>query len=200
AHAGAGAPTGIESARPVEAEQGRTVAGPCVMHGPFSLPEPREPMAQRKLGILTGGGDCPGLNAVLRAVAHRCAQRGVEVLGYLNGWQGVLEGRAILLDRAAVKGILPLGGTILGTSRTDPLQVPDGVERLQRTMEQDGLEGMIVVGGDGTLSAATELLRLGFPVVGVPKTIDNDLSATDFTFGFDTAVTIATDAIDRLHT
>ncbi|HEX7051532.1 MAG TPA: ATP-dependent 6-phosphofructokinase [Longimicrobiales bacterium] len=156
---------------------------------------------ERKLGILTGGGDCPGLNAVLRAVAHRCARRGVMLVGYRNGWEGVLERDSIVMDRAAVKGILPLGGTILGTSRTDPLVVPGGVDRIEATLAHDGIEGLVVVGGDGTLSAANELATTrGLRVVGVPKTIDNDLAATDFTFGFDTAVGIATEAIDRLHT
>jgi 6-phosphofructokinase 1 len=154
----------------------------------------------RTLGILTGGGDCPGLNAVVRAVAHRCAQRGVRLLGYRNGWEGVLDGVSVVLDLTAVKGILPLGGTILGTSRTDPLVLPQGVERMRRTLEDDGVDGLVVVGGDGTLSAANEMIKDGFRLVGVPKTIDNDLSSTDFTFGFDTAVSIATDAIDRLHT
>jgi 6-phosphofructokinase 1 len=154
----------------------------------------------RTLGILTGGGDCPGLNAVLRAAAHRCMQRGARLVGYKNGWEGVLEGDSLLLDRQAVRGILPLGGTILGTSRTDPLVLPDGVGRLRRTLENDGVEGLLVVGGDGTLSATAELVKQGFGMIGVPKTIDNDLSATDTTFGFDTAVGIATDAIDRLHT
>ncbi len=156
--------------------------------------------ARRKLGLLTGGGDCPGLNAVIRAAAHRCARMGVELIGYRNGWEGVVEGSSVVLDRAAVKGILPLGGTILGTSRTDPLMVPDGVARIRRTFEADGLDGLIVVGGDGTLSASLELVEQGFRLVGVPKTIDNDLGGTDFTFGFDTAVAIATEAIDRLHT
>src|SRR5690625_4240815 len=155
---------------------------------------------QRTLGIMTGGGDCPGLNAVVRAAARRCMQRGVRLLGYKNGWEGVLEGGSMTLDRQAVKGILPLGGTVLGTSRTDPIVVSDGLERLRRTLDSDGVEGLIVVGGDGTLSAAAELTKEGFKLVGVPKTIDNDLSATDTTFGFDTAVGIATDAIDRLHT
>jgi len=154
----------------------------------------------RTLGILTGGGDCPGLNAVVRAAAHRCAQRGAALIGYRNGWQGLLEGKSVRLDREAVKGILPLGGTVLGTSRTDPLVVPDGVTRIRQTMERDGVDGLLVVGGDGTLSAAAELQKDGFRLVGVPKTIDNDLSATDATFGFDTAVGIAVDAIDRLHT
>lgn len=155
---------------------------------------------ERTLGILTGGGDCPGLNAVVRAAARRCMQRGARLIGYRDGWEGVLDGGSMTLDRQAVKGILPLGGTVLGTSRTDPLVLPDGVERMRRTLETDGVEGLIVVGGDGTLSAAAELARDGFLLVGVPKTIDNDLSATDLTFGFDTAVGIATDAIDRLHT
>src|SRR5690606_19978337 len=121
--------------------------------------------APRRLGLLTGGGDCPGLNAVIRAAAHRCARLGVELIGYRNGWEGVIEGSSVVLDRSAVKGILPLGGTILGTSRTDPLLVPDGVARIRRTLEADAVEGLIVVGGDGTLSAS---------------------SSADFTFGFDT--------------
>jgi 6-phosphofructokinase 1 len=152
------------------------------------------------LGILTGGGDCPGLNAVIRAAAHRCMQRGARLVGYKDGWEGVLTGSSILLDRQAVRGILPLGGTVLGTSRTDPLVLPDGVARMRRTLEEDGVHGLLVVGGDGTLSASAELKKQGFQLVGVPKTIDNDLSATDATFGFDTAVGIATEAVDRLHT
>ena len=140
--------------------------------------------APRRLGLLTGGGDCPGLTAVIRAASHRCARLGVELIGYRNGWEGVIEGSSVVLDRSAVKGILPLGGTILGTSRTDPLMVPDGVARIRRTLEADAVEGLIVVGGDGTLSAALELAEQGIRVVGVPKTIDNDLGGTDFT-GFD---------------
>lgn len=154
----------------------------------------------RTYGILTGGGDCPGLNAVIRAASKRCARHGVRLLGYRNGWEGVVGGDSIVLDRHAVKGILPLGGTILGTSRTDPFEVAEGVERMRATLDEDDVEGLIVVGGDGTLSAANELLDEGFPLVGVPKTIDNDLAGTDATFGFDTAVNIATEAIDRLHT
>ncbi len=156
--------------------------------------------SSRRFGILTGGGDCPGLNAVIRAAAHRCARKGAELIGYRNGWEGVVEGDAVHLDRSAVKGILPLGGTILGTSRTDPLMVPEGIPSIRRTLEADGIEGLIVVGGDGTLSAAQELSERGVRLLGVPKTIDNDLCGTDFTFGFDTAVSIATEAIDRLHT
>lgn len=156
--------------------------------------------ANKRLGILTGGGDCPGLNAVIRAVAHRCAQKGIELLGYRYGWAGVVAGDSVVLDRAAVKGILPLGGTILGTSRTDPLVVPDGIAQIRRTLEADGIDGLISIGGDGTLSASQELFERGVPLIGVPKTIDNDLCGTDFTFGFDTAVAIASEAIDRLHT
>ncbi|MFW6201147.1 MAG: 6-phosphofructokinase [Gemmatimonadota bacterium] len=151
-------------------------------------------------GILTGGGDCPGLNAVLRAAARYCTRRGVELIGYRNGWQGVINGDSLVLDRKAVKGILPLGGTILGTSRTDPFAVGDGIRRMRDRLEADGVEGLIVVGGNGTLSAAHELSRDGFRIMGVPKTIDNDLGGTDVTFGFDTAVNIATAAVDRLHT
>ena len=113
-------------------------------------------MAQgRTLGILTGGGDCPGLNAVLRAVAHRCARVGAMLRGYFNGWEGVIEGDSIVMDRDAVKGILPLGGTVLGTSRTDQLVLADGVERMRATLEADGVEGLIVVGGNGTLRPRT---------------------------------------------
>ncbi|MFW6200997.1 MAG: 6-phosphofructokinase, partial [Gemmatimonadota bacterium] len=151
-------------------------------------------------GILTGGGDCPGLNAVLRAATRYCVRRGVELIGYRNGWEGVIRGDSLVLDGKAVKGILPLGGTILGTSRTDPLSVADGVGRMRARLEADGVEGLIVVGGNGTLSAAHEISSDGFRIVGVPKTIDNDLGGTDFTFGFDTAVNIATTAVDRLHT
>src|SRR5690606_36354013 len=120
-------------------------------------------------------------------------------IGYRNGWEGVLNDDTVTLDRQAVKGILPRGGTILGTSRTDPLSVAGGIERIRAALDADGIDGVIVIGGDGTLSAAAELFDAGFPLIGVPKTIDNDLECTDFTFGFDTAVGIATEAIDRLH-
>ncbi len=153
----------------------------------------------RRLGVLTGGGDCPGLNAVLRAVSMRCGQQGVELIGYRNGWAGVLAGSSVQLDRPAVKGILHLGGTMLGTSRTDPMAEEDGPARVMARLAEDGVEGLVVVGGDGTLSATLELARRGLRVVGVPKTIDNDLRSTDVTFGHDTAVHIATEAIDRLH-
>lgn len=154
---------------------------------------------RRRYGILTGGGDCPGLNAVIRAAARRCVRRGATLIGFRNGWDGVITGDSLVLNRTAVKGILPLGGTILGTSRTDPMRV-GGVERIRETLAADRVEGLLVVGGDGTLSAAQELRSYGVRVVAVPKTIDNDLIGTDVTFGFDTAASIATEAIDRLHT
>jgi len=154
-----------------------------------------------RLGVLTGGGDCPGLNAVIRAVVRKGVEvYGDEVVGFRDGWRGVLESDTMPLDVPAVRGILPLGGTILGSSRTNPYSLDDGEQRVVRTMEQLGLDGLIAIGGEDTLGVATRLAGTGVPVVGVPKTIDNDLGATDYTFGFDTAVMIATEAIDRLHT
>jgi len=154
-----------------------------------------------RVGILTGGGDCPGLNAVIRGVTARAAYRGdSEVVGILNGWEGLMDGRTKPLNRDAVRGILGRGGTILGTSRKDPIVHGDGYPSVKRTLEANDLDVVVVIGGDGTLRTALRLAEDGFPVVGVPKTIDNDIAATDFTFGFDTAVQIATDAIDRLVT
>lgn len=153
------------------------------------------------IGVLTAGGDCPGLNAVIRGITARAVHRGdSEVLGILNGWEGLMDGRTIPLDRDAVRGILARGGTILGTSRKDPIVHGDGYESVRRTLAANDLDVVVVVGGDGTLRTALRLAEDGFPVVGVPKTIDNDIASTDFTFGFDTAVQIATDAIDRLTT
>jgi phosphofructokinase-like protein len=153
------------------------------------------------LGILTAGGDCPGLNAVIRAVVARAtADSDTEVLGILDGWDGLLDGRTRRLDRDDVRGILQRGGTILGTSRRDPYVHADGYESVQKTVARNGIDGLIVVGGDGTLRTALRLQEEGLPVVGVPKTIDNDIAGTDVTFGFNTAVQIATDAIDRLTT
>jgi len=153
------------------------------------------------IGVLTAGGDCPGLNAVIRGVTARALNRGdSEVVGILNGWEGLMEGRTVPLDRDAVRGILGRGGTILGTSRKDPYVHGDGYESVSRTVQANGLDVVVVIGGDGTLRTALRLADEGLPVVGVPKTIDNDIAATDFTFGFDTAVQIATDAIDRLTT
>ncbi len=154
-----------------------------------------------RIGILTGGGDCPGLNAVIRAVARRSLDRGNEVVGVREGWRGMVDGLLQPLDYRAISGLLPRGGTILGTSRTNPYKTEGGVEAVLRTADTEGLEALVAVGGEDTLGVAAQLhAEHGFPVVGVPKTIDNDLSGTDYTFGFDTAVWIATEAIDRLHT
>lgn len=153
-----------------------------------------------KIGILTGGGDCPGLNAVIRAVVRRAQHAEVGVLGIRNGWQGLIDADVHPLDAESVSGLLPKGGTILGTSRVNPFRSEADVQRLEQHFGQLGLQALIVVGGEGTLSAARDLQRRGLPLVGVPKTIDNDLRGTDYTFGFDTAVNIVRDAIDRLDT
>ncbi len=154
-----------------------------------------------RVGVLTGGGDCPGLNAVIRAVVRKGTQEhGMEFLGYRDGWRGPLEGVTMPLDVEACRGILPRGGTILGSSRTNPFGIEGGVEKIKTNLENDGVDALVAIGGEDTLGVATKLHEAGLPVVGVPKTIDNDLSGTDFTFGFDTAVNIASEAIDRLHT
>ncbi|MCI3241808.1 6-phosphofructokinase [Streptomyces spinosisporus] len=154
-----------------------------------------------KIGVLTGGGDCPGLNAVIRSVVRKGTQEyGFEFIGLRDGWLGALRDKAVPLDIAAVRGILPRGGTILGSSRTNPYRHEDGVRRIKDTLATHGVDALVVIGGEDTLGAATELSRQGVPLVGVPKTIDNDVAGTDYTFGFDTAVGIATEAIDRLHT
>jgi ATP-dependent phosphofructokinase / diphosphate-dependent phosphofructokinase len=154
-----------------------------------------------RIGVLTGGGDCPGLNAVIRAVVRKgVANYGHEFVGFRDGWRGPLEGLTMPLDIQAVRGILPRGGTILGSSRTNPFKIEGGVERIQRNLAAQGVDALIAIGGEDTLGVAAKLHDLGVRVVGVPKTIDNDLGATDYTFGFDTAVNIATEAIDRLHT
>ncbi|MFJ6724084.1 6-phosphofructokinase [Streptomyces sp. NPDC091281] len=155
-----------------------------------------------RVGVLTGGGDCPGLNAVIRAVVRKGVQEyGHEFLGYRDGWRGPLEQRSTRLNLPAVRGILPRGGTIIGSSRTNPFQVENGVRRLRETLRRQRVDALITIGGEDTLGVAARLGdEYGVPCVGVPKTIDNDLSATDYTFGFDTAVNIATEAIDRLHT
>ncbi|HEX9100205.1 MAG TPA: ATP-dependent 6-phosphofructokinase [Candidatus Dormibacteraeota bacterium] len=154
-----------------------------------------------RIGILTGGGDAPGLNAAIRAVARRAFQLGHSVSGVQNGWAGCLEGGVIEeLRPADVRGILPLGGTILGTSRTNPLKIKDGVVMAIRMLRRSGIDAMVPIGGDDTLSVASALHEAGFQTVGVPKTIDNDLSVTEFCIGFDTAVGVVTEALDRLHT
>ncbi|HET8959018.1 6-phosphofructokinase [Nocardioides sp.] len=154
-----------------------------------------------RVGVLTGGGDCPGLNAVIRAVVRKGArEHGFEFVGYRDGWRGPLEGVTMELGIEQCRGILPRGGTILGSSRTNPFKIDNGVELIKENLERDGVDALVAIGGEDTLGVATKLADLGVHVVGVPKTIDNDLSGTDFTFGFDTAVNIAIEAIDRLHT
>ena len=152
-----------------------------------------------RVGMLTGGGDCPGLNAVIRAATRRLVDGGAEPIGVLRGWRGMIDGLFRPLDLEAVSGILPRGGTILRTSRTNPFSEEGGLDAVQKSFEQ--LDGLIAIGGEDTLGVAGRLhAELGLPVIGVPKTIDNDIAGTDRTFGFDTAVSIAAEAIDRLHT
>ncbi|MBI5807824.1 MAG: 6-phosphofructokinase [Ignavibacteriales bacterium] len=153
-----------------------------------------------KIGVLTGGGDAPGLNAVIRAVVRKGLQNGHELIGIREGWRGLLENKYEQLDRNSVSGILHRGGTILATSRTNVYKEKDGEARVIKNMADNGIDALVAIGGEDTLGVASKLAKAGVKVVGVPKTIDNDLSATDFTFGFDTAVNIATEAIDRLHT
>ena len=155
-----------------------------------------------RVGVLTGGGDCPGLNAVIRAIVRKAERHyGDSVVGFLDGWRGVLEGEFIEIDVDRMRGTLPRGGTVLGTSRFSPRMYEDGLERVCSTMGETGVEALIVIGGEGTLSAAVGVNEAGAAnVIGVPKTIDNDIGLTELTFGFDTAIEIATAAIDRLHT
>jgi len=154
-----------------------------------------------RIGILTGGGDAPGLNAAIRAAARRAFQRGFQVTGIKNGWAGCLNaGDFESLTPASVRGILPLGGTILGTSRTNPMKEKDGVQQVISLLRGNGIDGLVAIGGDDTLSVAAAMSDAGYLVVGVPKTIDNDLSATEFCIGFDTAVGVVVEALDRLHT
>ncbi|SDZ06621.1 pyrophosphate-dependent phosphofructokinase [Micromonospora pattaloongensis] len=154
-----------------------------------------------RIGVLTGGGDCPGLNAVIRSVVRKgVAEYGHEFIGFRDGWRGPLEGISKPLGIAEVRGILPRGGTILGSSRTNPFKIDGGVEKIKNNLAEQGVDALVAIGGEDTLGVATKLHELGVQVVGVPKTIDNDLGATDYTFGFDTAVNIAMEAIDRLHT
>jgi phosphofructokinase-like protein len=154
-----------------------------------------------RIGVLTGGGDCPGLNAVIRAVVRKgVSEYGYDFVGFRDGWRGPLEGHTTELGIQQVRGILPRGGTILGSSRTNPFKIEGGVERIEENLEKLGIDALVAIGGEDTLGVATKLTEHGVHVVGVPKTIDNDLNATDYTFGFDTAVNIAMEAIDRLHT
>lgn len=154
----------------------------------------------QRIGILTGGGDCPGLNPVIRAVFKRSVVEGWQVLGFRNGWKGVIDDEFIILDPQSVSGILPKGGTILGTSRTNPYKKSGDLEKLKSNISRHALRALIAIGGEDTLGAANKLSKEGVKIVGVPKTIDNDLNATDYTFGYDTALNIAMECIDRLHT
>lgn len=160
----------------------------------------RTTLALVRFGVLTAGGDCPGLNAVIRAVVRRAERNGDEVIGIRNGWQGLMEPDTFPLDRNSVSGIAGKGGTILGTSRMDPYVHGNGRASVQPALDAAGIEAIVVIGGDGSLRSASLLHEEGVPVIGVPKTIDNDIALTDVTFGFHTAVQIATDAIDRLTT
>jgi ATP-dependent phosphofructokinase / diphosphate-dependent phosphofructokinase len=154
-----------------------------------------------RVAMLTGGGDCPGLNAVMRAVVRKGErEHGDEIIGFMDGWRGVIEGNARPLTVKDMRGTLPRGGTILGSSRTNPFKVDGGVDRCRESLAKFEIDALIAIGGDDTLGVADKLFAEGIKTIGVPKTIDNDLSATEVTFGFDTAVQIATDAIDRLHT
>ena len=154
----------------------------------------------KRVGLLTGGGDCPGLNSVIRAVVRYAIQEGYQVVGIKNGWKGLIENDTVELNLQSVSGILPKGGTILGTSRTNPYKKEDDLKKAKENFKKMGLEALIAVGGEDTLGVANKLHKEGFNVVGAPKTIDNDLSCTDVTFGFDTTINIVTEAIDRLHT
>ncbi|MBI3332590.1 MAG: 6-phosphofructokinase [Candidatus Omnitrophica bacterium] len=154
----------------------------------------------KKIGVLTGGGDCPGLNPVIRAIVRKSYSLGLEVIGIKNGWKGLVENETIPLDFQSVSGILPKGGTILGTSRTNPYKDPNHLASLKANIQSLRLDALVVIGGEDTLGVAHKLFKEGIKLVGVPKTIDNDLSETDYTFGFDTAVNTAMESIDRLHT
>jgi len=156
---------------------------------------------EMKVGILSGGGDAPGINAVIRAVVRKGIQYyGYEIVGIKDGWHGLLEGEFLPLDLKSASGILPRGGSILGTSRTNPFKLENGAEKILENAKKTGIEAVVVIGGEDTLTVAHKMGEFGLKCVGVPKTIDNDLAGTDYTFGFNTAVTIATEALDRLHT
>lgn len=154
-----------------------------------------------RVGLLTGGGDCPGLNAVVRAIVRKGERHyGDELVGFRDGWKGVLEGHTVVLDVERMRGTLPKGGTVIGTSRVNPYKIEGGVQRCLEVLREQAIDAVIAIGGEGTLGVSRDFFNDGLNVVGVPKTIDNDINATELTFGFHTAVQIATDAIDRLHT
>ncbi|OGS40166.1 MAG: pyrophosphate--fructose-6-phosphate 1-phosphotransferase [Euryarchaeota archaeon RBG_13_31_8] len=154
----------------------------------------------KKIAVLTGGGDCPGLNAVIRAVVKKSIKNNWQILGIKNGWMGLINGEIELLTDYSVSGILPKGGTIIGTSRTNPFKNEGDPKKIIDNIKKFGIDAVVAIGGDDTLSVAYKLFKIGVPTIGVPKTIDNDVVGTDYTFGFDTAVSIVTEAIDRLHT
>jgi ATP-dependent phosphofructokinase / diphosphate-dependent phosphofructokinase len=154
----------------------------------------------KRIAVLTGGGDVPGLNAAIRAVVRRAEEKSLEVIGIRDGWRGLIEDDTLALSRDAVSGILPRGGTMLGTSRTNPLKAKDGMARIKATLGRQWIDALVAIGGDDTLGAAYRLSQDGIPVVGVPKTMDNDVRGTDVTIGFDTAVNTVMEALDRLHT
>jgi len=155
----------------------------------------------KKIGVLTGGGDCPGLNPVIRAVVRKGLLEGYQFVGIKNGWKGLIEKDTMPLNIDTVSGILPKGGTILGTSRTNPFKKEEDLKKLKENFKKMELDALVAIGGEDTLGVASKLIKEGVPnIVGVPKTIDNDLSATDYTFGFDTALNVAMECIDRLHT
>jgi ATP-dependent phosphofructokinase / diphosphate-dependent phosphofructokinase len=154
---------------------------------------------KKRIGILTSGGDCPGLNAAIRAATKAALVSGYEVIGIRNGWQGLLEDQTFVLDKISTSGILDQGGTILGSSRLSPLTIENGPEKVMSAFKKFGFRSLVVLGGEGTLSVTSKLHKLGLPVVGIPKTIDNDVAGTDYAIGFQTAVQIATDALDRLR-
>jgi len=154
----------------------------------------------KRIGVLTGGGDCPGLNSVIRAVVRGAYNEGWEVLGFRYGWKGMIDDVHTKLDLSSVSGILPKGGTILGTSRTNPYKDEGGLEKVKKTIKKNKLHAVIAIGGEDTLGAGLKLFNDGLPIIGCPKTIDNDLNATDYTFGYDTALNVAMECIDRLHT
>src|SRR4051812_35493526 len=167
----------------------------------FAGPWGRDIIRPMRFGVLTGGGDCPGLNAVIRAIVRTSAMHlGHEIVGFRDGWRGPIEGDTVELTLESTRGILPRGGTILGSSRTNPFKDSGGPDAIRGTFERLGVDGLIAIGGEDTLGAANRLhSEHGLDVIGVPKTIDNDLGGTDMTFGFDTAVQVASDALDRLH-
>jgi ATP-dependent phosphofructokinase / diphosphate-dependent phosphofructokinase len=152
-----------------------------------------------RIGVLTGGGDCPGLNAAVRAVVYRSSAKGHQVVGFLDGWKGLLDGRTVELTRARVQGVVGKGGTLLGSSRTNPFKTEEGAKKVLATLDQLKIDALVAIGGDDTLTAGHELSRRGGRVVGVPKTMDNDVNGTDWTFGFDSASSVAMEAVERLR-